>query len=310
MVAGITISHTAALVTAIVALTGAAVLRVGAASADTNQDNQFLALLDRAQIPVIDNAPDVIATAHKVCRKLDGGMPAEHVLELLVNNAFESDPAERAYAHARVTRTFSRFITAAVEAYCPYDQGNIASIMANPAPAGAGVVRLHPTTRDGVWLPARYGDDRSNDDAQSTALASRIGAVPSGEIQPTPSPNPVPPPTIQTLAPPRLIVAPNRPKRLPPPPQQPPPPPKKPPPPQQQLPAPARQPAPPPQRPPPPPQQPAPPPQRPPPPPTELPPPPQQPPPRVQQPPPAAPPPPATPPPPTPPPQGRIRLAP
>jgi|SRR5271166_3332683 len=131
---GIT-SHAGALVTAIVVLTGAAILRDGAAVADSNQDEQFLALLDKEGISALRGVPSLIYTAHKVCRELDAGMPADGLVDAMVNNAYGIDPPERLYAPGRLARTEARFITAAVEAYCPYDQSKIASIVAN---SGAG----------------------------------------------------------------------------------------------------------------------------------------------------------------------------
>lgn len=133
MFTGIT-SHTGALVTAVVVLTGAALLSGGAAAADPGQDDQFLALLDKKGIPPVKNVASLIVTAHKVCRKLDGGMPVDALVDEMVNNAYRTDPPERLYAPGRLARTEARFITAAVEIYCPYDQSKIASIMANVAP--------------------------------------------------------------------------------------------------------------------------------------------------------------------------------
>ncbi len=62
MFTGIT-SHGGALVSAIVVLAGAAILRGGAAAADSNQDDQFLALLSQEGIPPVSGVPSLIATA-------------------------------------------------------------------------------------------------------------------------------------------------------------------------------------------------------------------------------------------------------
>jgi hypothetical protein len=129
MFTGIT-THVGSLVTAIVVLTGAALPRGGAAAADSNQDVQFLALLNTEGIPAESDVPSLIDTAHNVCRSLDAGTPVDAVVDAMVNYAYGVDQADR----GRLARTEARFITAAVEAYCPYDQGKIASIMANPAP--------------------------------------------------------------------------------------------------------------------------------------------------------------------------------
>jgi Protein of unknown function (DUF732) len=117
------------LVAAIVVLTGAAILHGGSAAADPNQDDQFLALLDKQGIPAQEGVPSLIDTAHKVCRALDSGTPVGAVVDALVNYAYSVDHTDR----GRLTRTETRFVRAAVGAYCPYDQGKIASIMANPA---------------------------------------------------------------------------------------------------------------------------------------------------------------------------------
>ncbi|RFZ21381.1 hypothetical protein VIMS_00499 [Mycobacterium marinum] len=132
MFTGIT-SHAEALVAAIVVLTGAAILPSGAAAAEPNQDDQFLALLDKKEIPAIANVPRVIAAAHKVCRKLDSGMPADDLLDGLRNDAYNIDPMMR-QEPARLTTTMTRFITAAVQIYCPHHQSKMVSIKASPAP--------------------------------------------------------------------------------------------------------------------------------------------------------------------------------
>ncbi|ORV17883.1 DUF732 domain-containing protein [Mycobacterium celatum] len=224
MLTGIT-SRAGTLVTTIVVLTGAAVLHADVAGADPNQDDQFLALLDKEEIPALANVPSIIATAHKVCRKLDGGVPVDDVVDTMTDNAYGVDPLLRLYPPARVTSTVTRFITAAVEVYCPDDQGKIASIMANPEPgSGEPTHRLGAYTRNaansgndaleptdgGVFLAGRYRSDRSDGYADDTVLTSLTAAVPSGEITP---PNP---PQIPTPPPPAA----HKPQQQPPPPQQ------------------------------------------------------------------------------------------
>src|SRR5271166_6294278 len=118
MLTGIT-THAGSLVTGIVVLTGATILRGGAAAADSNQDDQFLALLNQEGIPALSGVPNLIATAHQVCRALDTGTPANAVVNSLVTFAQSDNPgADR----GRLERTEAQFATAAVEAYCPYDQ--------------------------------------------------------------------------------------------------------------------------------------------------------------------------------------------
>lgn len=228
-----TTSHAGALVTAVVVLTGAAILSGGAAAADPSQDDQFLALLDKKGIPAIKNVPSLIATAHKVCRKLDGGMPVDALVDEMVTNAYRIDPPERLYAPGRLARTEARFITAAVEIYCPYNQSKIASVTANRAPRSnepphriAGYA--HNTVNSASDLPEPPpGLDTTNmPAARRTMLASLIGAVPAGDpLLPHPPQIPAPPPpTAHIVTPPTPIAAPPPPKQSPPPPQQPPPP--------------------------------------------------------------------------------------
>jgi uncharacterized membrane protein YgcG len=246
--------HSGALVTTVVVLTGAAILRGGAATADPNQDDQFLALLEEEDIPALSNVPSLIVKAHQDCRQLDRGMSVDALVDEMTNDAYGIDPSERQYPPDRLTRTMARFITAAVEAYCPYDKGKIASIVANPAmgsklsldringpaawqqPKGTGTARLPHFVDGDVFVAGRYGYDRSHRDGPGPALASLIGAVPAGVTPPDPPQIPTPsPPAAQIRTAPRPIAPPLPPKRPPPPPQQLPPPPQEPPPPPQQV---------------------------------------------------------------------------
>lgn len=111
-------SHAGALGAALVVLIGAAILHDGPAAADPNQDDRFLALLEKKEIPAVANVPRVIDAAHKVCRKLDGGMPVNDIVDGLRNDAYNIDPVMRLYP-VRLTTTMTRFISAAVEIYCP-----------------------------------------------------------------------------------------------------------------------------------------------------------------------------------------------
>jgi Protein of unknown function (DUF732) len=125
-----TTTHVGSLVTAIVVLTGAAILRGGTAAADSNQDDQFLALLNQEGIPAESGVPSLIDTAHKICRALDAGTPVDAVVDRMMNNSYGIDQLDRVNGalRGRIARTEARFIIAAVGAYCPYDQGKIASI--------------------------------------------------------------------------------------------------------------------------------------------------------------------------------------
>jgi Protein of unknown function (DUF732) len=76
-----------ALVSASVVLT-AAVICAGAASADPSQQDQFVALLEQDQIPLIDNLPALVARAHQICGELDGGASVETVVNEEMNGMF------------------------------------------------------------------------------------------------------------------------------------------------------------------------------------------------------------------------------
>ena len=56
------------------------------------------------------------------------------LVDAMRNNAYQGGPDRAPVSLARITSTMTRFITASVQAYCPYDQSKIASIMANTAP--------------------------------------------------------------------------------------------------------------------------------------------------------------------------------
>ncbi|ORW97159.1 hypothetical protein AWB92_04695 [Mycobacterium sp. IEC1808] len=209
-----------ALITAVAVLTGAAIVRGGAAIADPSQDDRFLALLDQQGIPALRGVPSLIETGHDVCRTLDAGMPAAGLVDAMVNNAVGIDPGERDFDLGRLARTEARFITAAVGAYCPYDRGKIASLRTNPSGWEESAQRV---TRPAVDL-------RSD-------LRELPVAVPSGEIDdPNPPQLPVPPPQAAQIQTPRQpIAAPSAPKHPPPPPQTAKSPPQQPPSPPQQM---------------------------------------------------------------------------
>jgi Protein of unknown function (DUF732) len=177
-----------ALVTTIAVLTGATILPGATATADPSQDDKFLTLLGYEDIPAIDNASSLIDTAHKVCARLDEGMSAGDLVELIRNNGFNENPLARFYPQRRVTKTIDRFIDAAVQAYCPYDQGKIASLAAQAVPASN-----EPTFR-----VAAYTRNRAE-----VSLVLGIATLPSGEVPPSnPPPMPAePPPAPHEVAP-------------------------------------------------------------------------------------------------------------
>jgi uncharacterized protein DUF732 len=109
------------LVSASVVLT-AAIICAGVAAADpSQQQDQFVALLQQEQIPALDNVPGLVARAHQICGELDGGTPVDAVVNEEMDRLFESNPAIHLIPD-RVRRTAVRFITASVDIYCPSHQ--------------------------------------------------------------------------------------------------------------------------------------------------------------------------------------------
>jgi hypothetical protein len=202
-------------------LISAAVLPGHTAAADPDQDQRFFDLLGQKEIPPIDNANSLIDTAHKVCSKLDGGMSAGDLVDLIRNNGYNENPLTRLNPADRITKTIDQFIIASVEAYCPYDRGKIASIAAyRSTPSGEPTYRV-----------TEYAHDAAA--SRGLRLASLAGTVPDGEIPPTkplPAPAAPPPPEVQAPAPqqppppPRHVQqAPPRQQQVEPPPQEAPP---------------------------------------------------------------------------------------
>ena len=175
-----------------VALVGASTLGSSAiAIADPGQDQRFFDLLGQKEIPPVDNANSLITSARHACEKLDGGMPVGDLVELVRTNGFNENPLTRLQPQDRITRTIDQFINAAVEAYCPYNKGKIASIAA------------YRTARARVHL------------------VSLSIPIPAGEIAPTkPLPVPAQPPPVPQELQPAPEQAPPLPHRVQPAPQQ------------------------------------------------------------------------------------------
>lgn len=179
MLTRITVAAGSVLATTL-ALSGAAVLGGGAASADPGQDDHFLALLNQKGVSALSGVPSLIATAHQICGSLDAGMSADALVDALVDNANNVTPgADR----GRLVRTEGRFLTAAVEAYCPNNLGRIGSI-----PAGWN----QPTHR--VVLSSVF--KATNPDNPSPALPGQP------DIQTLNPPQAVAPPPARKVAPP------------------------------------------------------------------------------------------------------------
>lgn len=274
-------THVGALVTTLAVVTSTAILHGGTAAADPNQDDQFLALLEKKEIPAVANAPRVINAAQKVCLKLDGGTAVDDLIEALRNDAYNMDPTLRRFPPARLTTTMTRFITAAVEVYCPYDWGAIASLVPGSArgpdrpmdrvggyahhtvnsgtdilerraaPYIGSYARPEPASDNVVgFLAEMLGEtlasDRQTKPVHDPLPAWLVGAQPAGDPHP---PNPPqtaapPPPTAHIVTPLPQVEAPTPPRHSPPPPQGPPPPPQEPPPAQEPPPPPQQMPTP------------------------------------------------------------------
>jgi Protein of unknown function (DUF732) len=154
-------THAGSVVAAILVLTGTAILRGGAASADPNDDDRFLALLGQQGVPAVSGIPDLIKTAHDVCGELNSGVPTEAVVdefEAFANTVTPgADPG-------RVHRSAIRFVRASAGAYCPnhqvgftnrngsrqrvkltsFTEGADATNPVPPLPQIPGVLRLRP----------------------------------------------------------------------------------------------------------------------------------------------------------------------
>jgi hypothetical protein len=114
-----------ALVSVSVVLT-AAITCAGAARADPSQQDQFVALLEQEQIPPTDDGEvaGVVARAHYVCGQLNGGTPADALVDEEMNRGYVDNPRLRLVPD-RVRRTAVRFVTAAVDVYCPRHRGEL-----------------------------------------------------------------------------------------------------------------------------------------------------------------------------------------
>ncbi len=95
-----------------------ALICAGTAGADPSQQDQFAALLEQDEIPLIDNLPALVARAHQICRELNGGASLASVVTEEMNGIFDENPTYRQES-ARVKRTAIRFIAVSAEVYCP-----------------------------------------------------------------------------------------------------------------------------------------------------------------------------------------------
>ena len=203
--------------TAVIGL-ATALLQSGAAAADPSQDDQFLAVLQSKEIPAMENTATVVAAGHTVCDKLDDGVPASEILDGLRNVAYGMNPQLHEESE-RLSVTMGRFITAAVEVYCPGDQNKIASLQVNRV---RQITEAAHRFTVAAYRTADERIDRLPADGHTTLLDSSAGTPAVGDIT-EPKPPLVPsPPKAKLPRPPRVITQPSAPRQSPPPQIQPP----------------------------------------------------------------------------------------
>jgi hypothetical protein len=115
-----------ALVSVSVVLT-AAIICAGAAAADpSQQQDQFVAMLEQEQIPPTGDGevPGVVARARQLCGELNGGTSADTLVNDEMNRGYAENPRLRLIPD-RVRRTAIRFVTASVTVYCPSHRGDL-----------------------------------------------------------------------------------------------------------------------------------------------------------------------------------------
>jgi hypothetical protein len=119
-------SPNSALAGASVMLT-AAIIFAGVAGADpSQQQDQFLTLLEQEQIPPTDagEVAGVVARAHHICGEVNNGTPVDAVVNEEMDRGYSENPRLHLMAD-RVRRTVVRFVTASVTVYCPSHKGEL-----------------------------------------------------------------------------------------------------------------------------------------------------------------------------------------
>lgn len=168
-------------------IVGAAIALAPQASAD-GQDDNFLALLAQAGVPAHDNIPSVIDYGHQVCQALDGGESASAVVDTLANHGYGEDPSHEL---GQYHRTMVRFVRASVTAFCPGNQGKLASVARS-----SGKPRI-----------ALVGQSIPNPPQIPPQPAPAIKVLVPPVAAPSPAPKQAPPPK-QTPPPPPQVVEP------------------------------------------------------------------------------------------------------
>jgi Protein of unknown function (DUF732) len=115
-----------ALVGASVVLSAIVIFACAAAADPSQQQDQFLALLEQEQIPPTGagEIPGVVARAHHICSQLNAGTSVDGVIDEELDRGYSENPRLHLMAD-RVRRTVVRFVTASVTVYCPRHQGEL-----------------------------------------------------------------------------------------------------------------------------------------------------------------------------------------
>ena len=169
-------------------IVGAALALAPQASAD-GQDDNFLALLAQAGVPAHDNIPSVIDYAHQVCQALDGGESASAVVDTMANYGYGEDPS---HDLGQYHRSMVRFVRVSVTAFCPGNQGKLASV--------AGSSGKHRIVLAGLTIP--NPPQIPPQPAPAIKLLVPPAAAPSPAPKQAPPPKQVPPPPPQVVEPP------------------------------------------------------------------------------------------------------------
>lgn len=204
------IRHFPAAMMAVALVAASTTLGPRAAFADPYQDQKFFDLLGQKEIPPVDNANSLITSARHACEKLDSGMPVGDLVELVRNNGFNENPLTRLQPQDRITRTIDQFINAAVEAYCPYDKGKIASI-AGYRSAQPRVALVSVTAHTGEIAPTKPMPVP----AQPPPVPQEVEPAPQQQAPPPRRVQPAPPQHVEAPAPEAPAPAPEAPAPAP-----------------------------------------------------------------------------------------------
>ena len=177
-------------------IVGAAIALAPQARADGGDDN-FLALLAQAGVPAHDNIPSVIDYGHKVCQALDGGESASAVVDALANYSYGEDPS---HDLGQYHRTMVRFVRVSVTAFCPGNQGKLAS--------ASGSSGEHRIVLAGLTIPNPPQIPPQPEPAVKLLVPPAAAPSPAPKQAPPPKQVPPPPPPEQVPPPPPQAVEP------------------------------------------------------------------------------------------------------